>query len=82
MKTIYRGHEIEAKRERSMGGDRLLYFTVYRQADGLECVCDFTTGSDTPADMIGYLKKRVDDELASPDPWDELASRPLIHAEP
>lgn len=71
MKVIYRGHEIEAKRERSMGGDRLLYFSVFRESDGLECVSGFTTGDDAVADFIGYLKNRVDAELATSAPWEE-----------
>ena len=71
MKVTYRGHEIEAKREKCLAGYRLLYFSVFRVSDGYECVSSYTTGDDTPAEMVGYLKSRVDAELASPTPWDE-----------
>ena len=71
MRVSYRGHEIDAHREPCLAGYELLYFTVYRESDGYECVCSFTSGDDTPAEMVEYLKRRVDCELASPDPWDE-----------
>ncbi len=75
MKVVYRGHEIEAKREKCLAGYRLLYFSVFRQSDGYECVSSFTTGSDTASDMIGYLKERIDAEVASADPWGEAANQ-------
>lgn len=71
MKTVYRGHEIDAHREKCLAGYRLLYFSVFRASDGYECLSSFSTGDDKPADMIEYLKQRVDAELASPNPWDE-----------
>ena len=40
MKVIYRGHEIEVKREKCLGGWSELYTSVFRLSDGLECVCD------------------------------------------
>lgn len=74
MKVSYRGHEIEAKREKCLAGYKLLYFTIYRESDGYECVCSYTEGDDTPADMIEYLKRRVDAELKTADPWEEKAN--------
>ena len=71
MKVSYRGHEIDAHREKCLAGYTLLYFSVFRESDGYECVSSYTTGDDTPADMIGYLKELVDAELASDDPWGE-----------
>lgn len=74
MKIVYRGHEIEAKREKCLAGYTLLYFSVFRESDGYECTSGYTTGSDTALDMVGYLKQRVDAELESTDPWGERES--------
>ena len=75
MKVVYRGHEIEAKREKCLAGYSLLYFSVFRESDGYECTSGYTTGSDTAREMVGYLKERVDAELASDDPWGEEEHR-------
>lgn len=74
MKKSYKGYEIEVKREKCLGGWSLLYYTVYRESDGFECVCNHEDSSEKVADMIGYMKERIDDELASDDPWDEKAN--------
>lgn len=79
MKVSYRGHEIDAHREKCLAGYSLLYFSVFRESDGYECVSDYTTGSDTARDMVGYLKARVDEELASADPWGEKEAANACH---
>lgn len=71
MKQTYRGYEIDVRRERSLGGDILLYFSVFRQSDGYEGTSGFTTGSDTVRDYVRYMRERIDAELASEDPWGE-----------
>jgi len=71
MKVRYKGHEIEVKREKCNGGWSMLYYTVYRESDGYECVCDFEDSAEKVTDMIKYMKQRVDEELASDDPWSE-----------
>jgi len=73
MKVSYKGHEIEAKRDKCLGGWSQLYYTIYRKSDGYECVCDFEDSEEKIRDMIDMLKSRVDDELKSDDPWDENA---------
>jgi hypothetical protein len=73
MEKSYKGYTITAKRERSLGGDILLYYSVFRDSDGYECVTNFTTGDDTIRDYIRYMKQRIDAELASDDPWGEKA---------
>jgi len=69
MKRIYRGHEIEAKREKSMGGEMLLYFSIFR-ADGFEVASGFTGGSDRVVDFMKHLRARVDEEIAHPEAAD------------
>lgn len=73
MKVSYKGHEIEVKREKCLGGWSLLYSTIYRKSDGYECVCTHEDSAEKVRDMIDYLKQRVDEELESADPWDENA---------
>ena len=66
MKKIYRGHEIEAKREKSMGGEILLYFSIFR-TDGFEVASGFTSGTDRVVDFMKHLRARVDEEIAHPE---------------
>jgi hypothetical protein len=69
MKQKYRGHEIEAKREKSMGGDVLLYFSIFR-TDGFEVTSGFTYGTDKITDFMKHLRARVDEEIAHPEAAD------------
>lgn len=71
MKVQYRGHEIEVKREKCLGGWSELYTTVYRLSDGLECVCDCEDSAEKVVDQVRYMKERIDEELASDNPWGE-----------
>ena len=71
MKVKYRGYEIEVKRERCLGGWSELYTTIYRLSDGLECVCYCEDSAEKVVDQVRYMKKRIDDELASDNPWCE-----------
>ena len=73
MKTIYRGHEIKVTRERSMGGDDLLYYSIFRESDGYECTSGFTYDESPVHTYLQYMKERVDAELAEDDPWMEKA---------
>ncbi len=75
MKVTYKGYQIEAKREKCLGGWTLLYYSVFRVSDLYECLSDFSYGEDTVRDWIKMLKERVDAELLEGDPWGEKASR-------
>jgi hypothetical protein len=66
MKINYRGFEIDAHRDRSMGGDMYLYYSVFRESDGWELTSGFTTGSDRVQTFVGYLKERVDRFIVDP----------------
>lgn len=79
MKAIYRGVEIESKRERALGGWSEVYWSAYRVSDGFEVVCDF--GGGTVREMFAVLKTRVDefldkfggdDEKFEADRWEEV----------
>lgn len=71
MKVSYKGYELEAYRERSLGGDKLLYWSIFRESDWYECDSGFSTGRDSVRIWIKLLKERVDKELASNNPWNE-----------
>lgn len=75
MRKVYRGHEIDVRRERSLGGDLLLYISIIRASDGYCCEETFSTGEDKISDMMRYMCERVDAELASDDPWLESEDR-------
>lgn len=69
MKARYKGYEIEVTRQRCLGGWSMLYFSIFRESDGLECLTNFADCSETVREMIGVLKERIDNEHATDDPW-------------
>ena len=71
MIALYRGHTITVTRERSMGGDVLLYLAIVRDADSYLCMEAPYSGSETVREMVRYMKQRVDAELRDDDPWGE-----------
>lgn len=68
MKVVYRGHEIDVKRERCAGGWPLLYYSIVRVLDGRECTSGFSADDSPVLEYISYMKERVDAELAEADP--------------
>ena len=64
MKVEYKGHEIEVKRERCMAGWMLLYYSIFRLGDGYEVTSGFTEDQSSVKEYVGYMKKKIDDELA------------------
>lgn len=71
MKATHRGYTIEVKRQRSLGATWLLYTTVVRDSDGYMAVDTFEDSAETVRDMVKYMRTRIDNELADPDPWGE-----------
>lgn len=67
MKATYKGHEIEVTREKCLGGWSQIYFSVFR--DGRECTSGFTSDESPVREYMGYMKDRVDAELALAKPW-------------
>lgn len=67
MKVTYRGHELEAKREQSLGGYELMYWSIFR--DQYECASGFEDSDESEDEAIVWLKQRVDNELAEKYPW-------------
>lgn len=66
MKTTYKGFTIEVKREQCLGGWSQLCWTVVRQSDGWEMICDFADTEDTEQTLTECMRMRVDDYLEDP----------------
>lgn len=64
MKKLYRGWEVEAYRSKSLGGDTLLYYSLF-DPEGYEIDSGFYTGTETPREFMGLLCKRVDEEMSA-----------------
>ncbi len=77
MTTIHRGYEIYVTCEKSLGGDRLMYYSIFRVSDDYECDSGFESSSETVLSMTENLKARVDAELQLLDPWGEEEIRLL-----
>lgn len=73
MKATYKGYEIDCHRAESLGCGEYLYFTITRLSDGYMPVDSFTSGVETEKEYVGYMKERIDAELAEADPWGEKA---------
>ena len=73
MRVFYRGHEIDVKREECMGGWSMLYFSVFRESDGYECLSSFEDSAEKIGDKVKRLKERIDNELLAENPWGERA---------
>lgn len=78
LKEVYRGHEIELSREKCLGGWDQLYYSIFRVSDGYECTSGFTSDESNLRTYMGYMRKRVDAELTSDDPWDEAAETQTV----
>ena len=74
MKATYKGHEIDVRRERCMGGWPMLYYSIFRVSDGCECTSGFTEDASTVREYVGYMKERIDAELSEADPWGQAES--------
>lgn len=58
MKTMYKGFELEARREKCLAGYDLLYYTVFK--DGYEWNSGFEYSDETISNKIKELKNDVD----------------------
>lgn len=72
-KVLYRGYEIDVKREKCLGGWGQLYYSIFRARDQLECLSGFEDSAEKVRDKVEQLKGRIDSELESADPWDQKA---------
>lgn len=73
MKVKYRGYEISVERDKCLGGWEQLFYSIYRESDGLECVSSFEDSSETVRNKVKQLKERIDNEHLEEDPWMENA---------
>lgn len=71
MKAQHRGHTIEVRRERCVGGWPMLYTTIIRDADQYICLDLAEDSGEAVRDQVRSMMERVDAELDSDDPWCE-----------
>ena len=71
MKSIYRGFEIEARREQCLAGYDMAYYTAVRQSDGYEMIASFTEGRDPLREIIKGIKADIDDYYKHPENWED-----------
>lgn len=69
MRVDYRGFEIEANREKSMGGWSNIYYTVMRKEDGWFLEDSFYGGEDRIGSFVEDLKVLVDDYYENPEEY-------------
>jgi hypothetical protein len=63
MKTVYRGHTIWLCRDRSLGGDINVYYTIVRDSDGFIVEDSFTSDTSPLRTLMKHMKGRVDAEI-------------------
>lgn len=68
MKGIYKGCEIEVTREKSITGEKMLFYNVFD--DGYEVTSGFSEGEDTIKDYFESLKNVVDDYKEHPEDYE------------
>lgn len=67
MKTVYKGCEIEATREKCLGGWDMIFFSAFD--DGFEVTSGFSESSETIREFIKGLKEVVDDYKENPEEY-------------
>ena len=70
MRRIYRGFELEAKRERTLGGWMSTYLSAVMIDDGWVMI-DGIGGDDHLSEMMEIMKKQIDDFYENPSNWED-----------
>jgi hypothetical protein len=70
MKVKYKGFELSASREKSMGGWDTLYFYIFTPT-GYCLVDSFEDSSEKVRDKIQQLKETVDDYILNPQDYED-----------
>ena len=60
MKLNYKGYELEAKKERSMGGEYRVYYFIIRISDRFVEIEGSMCGEEYIRTVIVYLKRHID----------------------
>ena len=71
MKCQHKGFEIKVTREKSMTGDLLVFYSIFRLSDNWEFRSGFYDAADTVRDLMEYMKAKVDDYLENPSDYEE-----------
>lgn len=78
MKLSYKGFEIDARREPSLGGEVFVYFSIFRESDGYEVASGYEGGY--VRDSVRWMKAQVDRIVAGQETVDgeEIAAGKVI----
>lgn len=71
MKIKYKDFQIEATRERALGGWDNIYYSIMRISDGWFLEDNFSTGEDDLKDFVNDLKNVVDDYILHPEDYED-----------
>jgi len=71
VKTKHKGYTITVDRSASQAGYSMLYWSIFRDSDDLECASGFEDSAETVRSLTGLLKQRVDSEVQEPVPFGE-----------
>ena len=70
MKTTYRGFEIEAKRDKALGGWSCIHYYILHQEEGWFLADSFSDSEEKIRDFIHGLKSIVDDYYENPEEYE------------
>lgn len=71
----YRGYEITVDRDKTQAGWDAMFLCVVRLSDRRICLEEPYYGSESVREMVGCMKRRIDNEHATDDPWLEKANK-------
>lgn len=66
MKIDYRGHTLEAYREKSLSGAELIFYSIFRNKDKYEVDSGYSYDGGSVRSFLKSLKKQLDEELDGP----------------
>lgn len=75
MKVVYDGFELDAHRDKSLGGDVLLYYSAFAVGCGWELTSGFSNDEDAEETHIASLKAAVDDYHMNRHDYDHSCDR-------
>lgn len=70
----YKGYDLHVLRAENGSGVLLTDYSIIRVSDGFLCHIEQDESIANPGQCMAMLKREIDQELASEDPWNERAN--------